>query len=110
MTDAHGTREVQGPFVAVSDLTVPAAGRAALIAAFRDRLGAVEVAPGFQRLEVWADESDRSAFTMVSWWDSKAQFVEYLRSPDHRRSHDRIPDGEASPRPARFRRFSVVAT
>lgn len=97
-------------FVAVSDLVVPAAGRDELIEAFRARLGAVEGAPGFQRLEVWADQADPSAFTMVSWWDSREEFVDYMRSTDHRRSHDRIPGGESAPRPARFRRFSVVAT
>lgn len=110
MSDAHVRREEPGPFVAVSDLIVPADGRASLIDAFRDRLRAVEEAPGFQRLEVWAEETDPSAFTMVSWWDSKGHFAEYMRSADHRRSHERIPGGEAAPSPARFRRFSVVAT
>ena len=65
---------------------------------------------GFQRLEVWAYETDESAFTMVSWWDSKASFAEYMRSSDHQRSYQRIPGGETAPRPAGFRRFSVVAT
>ena len=109
MTDPFAGPAPQ-PFVAASDLTVPPEGRAALMEAFRDRLGAVELAPGFQRLEVWADQSDPSAFTMVSWWDSRDQFLEYMRSDDHRRSHERIPGGEAGPRPVRFRRFTVVAT
>lgn len=97
-------------FVAFSELTVASDGRDALIDAFRGRLGAVESAAGYQRLEVWADQSDPSAFTMVSWWDSKEQFLEYMRSDSHRESHDRIPDGDHAPRPARFRRYQVVAT
>lgn len=97
-------------FVAFSELTVASEGRRALINAFRSRLGAVESAAGFQRLEVWADQADLSAFTMVSWWDSKQAFLDYMRSDDHRESHDRIPVGDHAPRPARFRRYRVVAT
>lgn len=97
-------------FVAFSELTVPPEGRDTLIDAFRSRLGAVESAPGYQRLEVWADQADPSAFTMVSWWDSKEQFLDYMRSDSHTESHDRIPGGDHAPRPARFRRYQVVAT
>lgn len=113
MTDAaHLDRgsDVAEAFVAVSELSVPPEGRDDLIAAFLSRLGAVEAAAGFQRLEVWADQADPTAFTMVSWWDSRQEFVDYMRSDSHRRSHDRIPAGEGAPRPAGFRRFSVVAT
>lgn len=97
-------------FVAFSELTVACEARDALIDAFRSRLGAVESAAGFQRLEVWADQADLSAFTMVSWWNSKRDFLDYMRSNDHRESHDRIPAGDHAPRPARFRRYQVVAT
>lgn len=105
-TPADGT----GSFVAFSELTVACEGREALVGAFRSRLGAVESAPGFQRLEVWADVTDPSAFTMVSWWDSREEFRAYMRSDRHRESHDRIPVGDHAPRPAGFRRFQVVAT
>lgn len=108
--DAEVVDDVDGAFVAVSELTVAPEGRDALIDAFRARLGAVESADGFRRLEVWADQSDPSAFTMVSWWDSREEFLGYMRSADHRDSHDRIPDGVHAPRPVRFRRFRVVAT
>jgi len=39
---------VADPLVAVSDITVPESGRGALIAAFAQRLRAVEAWPGFQ--------------------------------------------------------------
>lgn len=110
MTDRRAADEPGEAFVAFSELTVASEGRDALIDAFRDRLGAVESAPGFQRLEVWADQADPGAFTMVSWWDSRDQFLDYLRSDIHQESHDRIPEGDHAPRPARFRRFRVVAT
>ena len=113
MTDRDGAdapADAEDAFVACSELTVATEGRDVLIDAFRARLGAVEAAAGFQRLEVWADQADPSAFTMVSWWDSKQQFLDYMRSDRHRESHDRIPDGDHAPRAARFRRFTVVAT
>jgi heme-degrading monooxygenase HmoA len=98
-----------GMFVAVSDLTVPAAGRDALDAAFAHRLGAVEGWPGFRGLQVWVADYDPGALTMVSWWDSQEHFNAYMRSADHRRSHERIPSGENRPRPKRFRRYEVIS-
>jgi heme-degrading monooxygenase HmoA len=96
-------------FVAVSDLVVPQAGREALQAAFSDRLRAVDRWPGFRGLQVWADTADVCALTMVSWWDSQDCFAAYMRSEDHRQSHQRIPQGEHRPRARRFRRFEVIA-
>jgi heme-degrading monooxygenase HmoA len=96
-------------FVAVSDLVVPEAGRDALQAAFRNRLGAVDHWPGFRGLQVWADTTDPCALTMVSWWDSQECFAAYMRSADHRRSHQRIPVGADRPRPRQFRRYQVIA-
>jgi len=103
-----------GPFVAVSVLSVPEAGRAALVAAFTQRLGAVDDWPGFQQLQVWADQTDPTALVMVSWWDTEAAFTSYMRSEDHRRSHARIPDGphRARPResrPRKFCRYEIIA-
>ena len=97
-----------GGFVAHSEIRVPAAGGPALIAAFRARLGEVDGWPGFIRLEVWQDEGDATRFVMVSWWDARDSFADYMRSAAHRRSHARIPADEA-PRPAGFTRFRVVA-
>jgi heme-degrading monooxygenase HmoA len=100
---------VAAPFVAVSDLTVPEAGRTAVVAAFRHRLGVVENWPGFQGLQVWGDPTDPTAFLMVSWWDTEEAFTAYMGSADHRRSHERIPTGVNRPRPRGFRRYHVIA-
>jgi len=97
------------PFVAVSELTVPESGRAAVVAAFGHRLGAVDSWPGFQSLQVWADPRDPTALVMVSWWDTEEAFAAYMGSADHRRSHARIPTGESRPRPLHFRRYQVIA-
>jgi|GEM_PF-1426902 len=96
-------------FVAVSDLSVPEAGRAAVIAGFGDRLGAVDSWPGFQGLQVWADPGDPTALVMVSWWDTQEAFAAYMGSADHRRSHERIPTGDNHPRARGFRRYQVIA-
>jgi len=110
MTRTTGSeRVVPAPFVAVSDLSVPEAGRAALVAAFRERLGSVDAWPGFQQLQVWANPTDPTALVMVSWWDTEAAFTSYMRSDDHRRSHARIPDGPHRARPRNFRRYQVIA-
>ena len=96
-------------FVASSHLTVPEAGRHALIEAFERRLGLVDEWPGFRRLEVWASQADPSAFVMVSWWDDETAFRSYMASDVHRLSHDRIIEGERRPRPDTFLRYEIVA-
>ncbi len=95
--------------MAFSELTVPEAGRAAVLAAFTSRLGAVDAWPGFQRLQVWADQADPCMLIMVSWWDDRESFAGYMRSQDHARSHRRIPGGDLRPRPRRFSRYEVIA-
>ena len=100
---------VVAPFVAVSDLAVPEAGRAAVVAAFGHRLGAVENWPGFQGLQVWADPTDPTALVMVSWWETEEAFIAYMGSGDHRRSHKRIPAGVNRSRPRGFRRYRVIS-
>jgi heme-degrading monooxygenase HmoA len=96
-------------FVAHSEIRVPPDGAAGLVSAFRARLGEVERWPGFVRLEVWQDERDPCRFVMVSWWDTRECFADYMRSESHRRSHDRIATGADAPRPAGLTRFQVVA-
>ena len=109
MTTPSVAHTIAAPFVAVSNLSVPLAGRAELIAAFGTRLGAVDSWPGFHGLQVWADDKDPTALVMVSWWDKEADFTAYMQSDDHRRSHARIPGGPDRARPRRFRRYQVIA-
>lgn len=80
-----------------------------LVESFQDRVGLVDAWEDFDRLEVWQDRADRGRFVMTSWWSSRDAFVTYMRSDDHRRSHDRIPTGEARPRPVGLSRFDLVA-
>lgn len=106
--DPSPTAATAAAFVAHSLLSVPVAGRPALLAAFADRLGRVDGWPGFQRLEVWTDRADPTSFVMVSWWDDEPAFRAYMASDDHRESHARIPAGDSRPRPDRFTSYEVV--
>lgn len=103
------TGGVNGAFVAVSEIAVPAEGADPLQDAFRDRLGEVDDWPGFRGLQVWRDRSDERRFVMVSWWSTETAFRDYMRSVEHRRSHARIDTGPTGPHPAGFDRFEVVA-
>lgn len=98
-----------GAFVSVSHVHVDPAGADTLEAAFRDRLGAVEDSPGFQRLEVWRDRSAPGRYVMVTWWDDASDLPDYLRSESHDRSHARVPTTPHRPRGAGLDRYDVIA-
>jgi heme-degrading monooxygenase HmoA len=63
-----------------------------LVAAFRDRAHLVDDAQGFLDLEVWRSDRDPGEVLMVSRWSDRESFKEYMRSAEHRTSHERIPD------------------
>lgn len=98
-----------GTFVVASHLHIDPAGEAQLEDAFRDRLGEVEDADGFQHLEVWKDTAGPGDYVMVSWWDTEAHFRDYMGSPRHRRSHDRIPRDPHAPHPVALHRYEIVS-
>lgn len=77
-------------YVSVSRLRVAADRTEELIAAFRGRARLVDGFAGFQDLEVWCSDRDPEEIWMVSRWDSRERFTAYMRSPEHRLSHDRI--------------------
>lgn len=79
-------------YVSMSRLRVAPERRDELIAAFRNRLGAVDAFDGFENLEVWASDRDAEEVLMVSRWRDRAAFTAYMRSDAHRKSHGRIPE------------------
>ncbi len=95
-------------FVVTSEVTIPATAAAGLEAAFAGRLGEVEEFPGFQRLEVWRDAGHPGTYLMVSWWDSRDDFTAYMRSEQHRRSHQRIPTQPVKPRGVGLHRYERI--
>jgi len=84
-------------YVSMSRLRVPAERADALVRAFRARLGRVDGADGFVDLQVWQSDRDEGELIMVSRWRDRDAFKAYMRSDDHRASHDRIdPDLQAA--------------
>jgi heme-degrading monooxygenase HmoA len=76
----------------MSRLRLPDADAPALVAAFRGRLGLVDDAEGFVDLQVWQSDRDPGEVLMVSRWRDRDCFRAYMRSAEHRTSHERIPD------------------
>ena len=77
-------------YVSLSRLRVPAHAAEELIAAFRRRAHLVDHAPGFVDLQVWRSDRDAGEIVMVSRWQDRDAFKAYMRSPEHRLSHERI--------------------
>ena len=75
----------------MSRLRLPAEEAPALVAAFRSRARLVDGADGFVDLQVWQSDRDPGEVLMVSRWRDRAAFRDYMRSAEHRVSHDRIP-------------------
>jgi heme-degrading monooxygenase HmoA len=100
---------MEAPYVGISEISVPAEGTAALRQAFSERLGAVDGWPGFGGLELLEDRRQPGRYLMITRWATRAQFLAYMRSEDHRRSHRRIDQGPAGPRPAGFTEYDLVA-
>ena len=83
-------------YVSLSRLRVPEHASEELIAAFRRRAHLVDDADGFVDLQVWRSDRDAGEIVMVSRWRDREAFKEYMKSADHRFSHERIdPDLQA---------------
>jgi heme oxygenase (mycobilin-producing) len=95
--------------VVVSHVVVDPVGTDVLERAFADRLGEVEDAEGFVRLEVWRSDAEDGRYAMVTWWESEDAFRRYMGSEPHRRSHARIPTEPAAPKGAGLDRYTLVA-
>ena len=84
-------------YVSMSRLRVPAEQADRLVTAFRARVGLVDAHDGFVDLQVWQSDRDEGELIMVSRWRDREAFKTYMRSAEHRVSHDRIdPDLQAA--------------
>ena len=77
-------------YVSLSRLRVPEARSAELVSAFRRRAHLVDTADGFVDLQVWQSDRDPGELVMVSRWRDRDAFKAYMKSEQHRISHDRI--------------------
>ena len=81
----------------MSRLRIPVERADALVSAFRARERLVDNADGFVDLQVWQSDRDAGELIMVSRWRDREAFKTYMRSAEHRVSHDRIdPDLQAA--------------
>ena len=100
-------------YVSVSRLRVPEERASALVSAFRARSGLVDRWDGFVDLQVWQSDRDPGELVMVSRWDDRESFTHYMRSREHKVSHERIdPDLDAAIRLERLEHlhtYEVVA-
>ena len=77
-------------YVSMSRLRVTDDMSDKLVAAFGRRAHLVESHDGFIDLQVWRSDRDPGEILMVSRWRDKIAFREYMKSTDHRISHDRM--------------------
>jgi heme-degrading monooxygenase HmoA len=77
-------------YVSLSRLRISEERAPELIAAFRDRAQLVERHTGFIDLQVWQSDRDKGQLVMVSRWRDRDCFTAYMKSSDHRESHQRI--------------------
>jgi heme oxygenase (mycobilin-producing) len=77
-------------YVSLSRLRVPGERAAELVSAFRRRAHLVDDADGFVDLQVWQSDRDPGELVMVSRWRDRDAFKAYMKSEQHRVSHDRI--------------------
>ena len=98
-------------FVSRSEIVVPLTEKEALEAAFRDRARKVDAHAGFLGLELHRDIRDNGRYVLLTRWQSRAHFVEYMKSGDHARAHAREHAGLSAPHPGsggKLEQFDVV--
>ena len=100
-------------YVSLSRLRVPDDRAPELVSAFRRRAHLVDGADGFVDLQVWQSDRDPGELVMVSRWRDRDAFKAYMKSEQHRISHNRIdPDLDAAIRLERLEHmhtYEVVA-
>ncbi len=97
-------------YVSISRLRIAPERVPELIDAFLARSHDVERHNGFVDLQVMASDRDAGEVLMVSRWRERDCFRAYMKSDDHRRSHERIdPDLKAAIKLQALEHFHVVA-
>jgi heme-degrading monooxygenase HmoA len=97
-------------YVSLSRLRVAEDRADELVSAFRDRIGLVDRFEGFIDLQVWQSDRDPGELTMMSRWRDRECFKRYMKSPEHRWSHERIDPGlDAAIKLERLEHLHVVA-
>jgi heme-degrading monooxygenase HmoA len=77
-------------YVSMSRLRVEVDRSDELVGAFADRAGLVDSHDGFVDLQIWRSDRDPAEVLMVSRWRDRESFTAYMRSSDHKLSHERM--------------------
>jgi heme-degrading monooxygenase HmoA len=80
-------------YVSMSRLAIPVERAPELVEAFRNRARLADMAHGFIDLQVWQSDRDPGEIIMVSRWCDRGAFANYMKSADHKISHNRIDPG-----------------
>jgi heme-degrading monooxygenase HmoA len=80
-------------FLSRSEIVVPVEQMPALERAFQDRARLVDGHAGFLGLELWRDIRSQGRYVLVTRWETRSDFVRYMKSGDHARAHGRAHAG-----------------
>ena len=62
------------------------------VGALERRSHLVDGFPGFQRLEVLSPARADGDWVLATWWETRDDLRRWLRSSEHRETHERTPD------------------
>lgn len=62
------------------------------VTSLRARSHLVDEFPGFRRLEVLSPARADGDWVLATWWETRADLRRWLRSAEHRETHERTPD------------------
>jgi heme oxygenase (mycobilin-producing) len=62
------------------------------VSALERRSHLVDGFPGFRRLEILSPAKAGGDWMLATWWESRDDLRRWLRSVEHRETHERTPD------------------
>ncbi len=75
---------------------------------FLARAGQVDKQPGFVRMEILRPDSEDGLYVVLTHWQDKTAFENWVGSPDFRESHNNPLPKEAFTGPGKLERHSVI--
>ncbi len=114
--DASFVKPRPGEFVAVNFITCTSAYRERFEALFASRAHAIDRLPGFRHMVVLRPQKDGGDYLVVSFWQDRASFDAWTRSPEflegHRRGFADVKAakerGEAPPMTSRMETYDIL--
>ena len=105
-----------GEFVAINTISCQESYRERFETLFKSRAHAIDKAPGFRRMAVLKPARGSGDYLVVSFWDSRAAFESWSRSPEflegHRRGFEDVraakERGETPPMTSRMEIYDVL--